>query len=129
MCPRGYITRLQICSTRVRTPVVPLHSLSDKPFWKVWTPLSSHLWLKYYHYCPYKKRMVLALNKPRKLICNKITHRVREGYHKFHREQKVSGEEKAVTRFKGSSKFFTNSLREVTLSKGLPGIKSYPKVN
>ena len=38
---------------------------------KVWTPLSSQLLVKWYQYCPYKKK-ALALNNPRSLICHEI---------------------------------------------------------
>ena len=40
------------------------------PLGKVWAPLSSQQWVKYYHYCS-SKRMGLALNSPRRLICHK----------------------------------------------------------
>ena len=42
------------------------------PLGMVWTPLSSQLWVKLYHYCS-SRRMDLALNNPRRFICHSIT--------------------------------------------------------
>ena len=36
---------------------------------KVWTPLIPQLWVKYYH-CSSSKRIAVALNNPRRLICH-----------------------------------------------------------
>ena len=46
------------------------HSLSDKSPWgeRYEHPLSTQLWVKQYHYSS-SRRMALALNNPRKLIC------------------------------------------------------------
>ena len=54
-------------SKRVRTPVVTFGKI---PLGKIWTPLSSQLWVKKYHDCS-SNGMALALNNLQRLICHK----------------------------------------------------------
>ena len=70
-CPRGVMVKVLHC--RIIAREFELHSLSKVHFrinalGKGVTPLSSHIWVKKYHYCPSKKEIDLALNNPRKFI-------------------------------------------------------------
>ena len=77
-CPRGVMVKALNFGIVVSEFELQLryyvHFRGFLPLGKVWTPWSTHLWVKKYYYCP-SKMMGLALKNLRRLIYYEITNK------------------------------------------------------